>query len=167
MTDKEKSEWKKSRRYAKYTYSVVRLPKQEVDKVNSCFFNEVTESLTFRTPERMIRAIRQWRKHIREFGREPNIFPPNVMPSYERRSFQEYLLSTLANLDVKHILRSPDHLDYLEKDLMRELNRTHVENPRMQTGQVTDKRNGCWEIEQSPQSKKLSWRRFGQSDPIV
>lgn len=151
----------KAKRYAKYTYPVVKLKKQEVDKVNSCLLNEVTDSVTFRTPARMIRSIRQWRKHIRDIGWGPNVFPPNIMPSFDTRPLPEYLLTTLANLDVGHLMRAPKYLDSLEKELFTELNRTHVGN-LMQTGHVKKKNKGCWEVEQSPQSAKLSWRRSGR-----
>ena len=110
----------------------------------------------------MLRSIRQWHKHIREIGWGPNVFPPKVMPTFERRSFEEYLLSTFANLDVNRLLRVPNHLDKLEVDLVKELNRTHEDNFAMQTGQVESKRKGCWEIELSEQPGKLSWRRSGR-----
>jgi len=100
MTDKEMSDIIKSRRYAKYTYPVVKLKKEEVDKVNSYLLNEVTESITFQTPARMIRTIRHWRRHIKENGWGPNVFPPAVMPSFMPLTFQEYLFATIANLDV-------------------------------------------------------------------
>ena len=75
--------------------------------------------------------------------------------------FQEYLLSTLASLDVDRLLRVPDYLDKLEVDLVKALNRTHEDNFAMQTGQVDSKRKAGWEIEVSEQPSKLSWRRFG------
>src|SRR2546423_9855214 len=91
-------------RYAKYTYRVVKLGKEDVDKVNSCLLNEMTEAVTFSTPARMARTIRKWRRHPYETGGGPNILPPNALPTIHDYSpgierVNKYLLGTFAHID--------------------------------------------------------------------
>src|SRR4051794_35005212 len=96
-------------RYAKYTYPVVKLNKEDVDKVNSCLLNGMTEALTFRTPTRMARTIRKWRRHLQETGNLANIVPPKVMPTVYRpgpgiKGFVQYLSSISAHFDATKLV---------------------------------------------------------------
>jgi len=150
--------------HATYTYSVVKIKKEEVDKVNSCLLNEMTDSLTFRSCAQMARTLRQWRKHVREIGWGPNIFPPNFMPSFEQPMFSsldQYMSETFANLDIDELLRPPTMYDELEEQLKEELNRTH-QGRDIQNGEVRKRSQGCWKLEVSSQPAKLSWRRVGR-----
>lgn len=49
MTDKQKKEVAKARRYAKYTYTVSKLDKEYTLLVNAILLNEINESVTFRS----------------------------------------------------------------------------------------------------------------------
>jgi hypothetical protein len=162
LTEKEFSDIKKSQRYAKYTYPIIKLKKEDVDKVNSCLLNEITESVTFQAPARMLRSLRQWRKHQREFGSAPNIFPLNVKPDFVKESFVEFLANTMANLDLELFLRGSDIFDNLEKDLTKEVNRTHLEQTIQSEHVEKGSKRRSWEMEKAEQSRDLSWRRCGR-----
>jgi len=167
LTEKDRLAIQEAQRYARYTYTVVTLRKDEVDKVNSCLLNEMPESLTFRSPARMMRSIRRWRANLFEGGFLPNILPPNIIPNLPRdlktnffnKSFEDYVADILANLpDFDDLLIDFKRLDELERQLKEELNRVHSDNT-MQTGHISERRRGCWDIEVAEQKAKLSWRR--------
>lgn len=166
LSDKERARIRKAVRYALYTYPIVTIKKENVDKVNSCFLNEVTEGVAFRNPPAMIRTIRQWRKYLLTFGFLPNIFPPNILPTYRSQlysSVAEFMENTFQHLDVNQLLRPFDYLDVLESELTKEMNRIHGDCT-LQNGEIKDKSDGCWLCEKSDQPTKLSWRRSGRAN---
>ena len=69
--------------------------------------------------------------------------------------------NTLQHLDVNQFLRSFDYLDGLEKELTKEMNRTHGDCTT-ENGEIGEKSHGCWLCEESDQPAKLSWRRSGR-----
>jgi hypothetical protein len=164
MSKADLEKHRKSSRYARYTCPVVKLQQEEVDKVHICLLTEMKESVTFRTPARMLRFIRRWRKHARETGLGLKILvPPNVMPPFEK-SLPQYLFDTIAILDPKFFLRTERKYDFLEKELIMAINRTHFDN-EMQTGQVRERsKKECWALEKSDQPAKLSWRRSARKE---
>jgi hypothetical protein len=163
MSKLEMEKHEKSLRYARYTYQVVKLHREEVDKVNTCLLNEMNEAVTFRTATRMLRAVRQWRKHAREIGLGPNILPPNVMPAFLEESLPQYLFDTIASVDPRVFSVTEKKYDLLEKALVKAVNRTHSSDNAMQTGEIKQRpKKECWELEISNQPAKLSWRRSGR-----
>jgi len=122
FSETEKAQIQKGLRYASYTYPIIALQKEDVDKVNACFLNEVTECITFRHPPAMIRTIRQWRKSLRASGFLPNLLPPSILPSHpdpQWSSVEEFVQNTLQHLDVNQFFWSFDYLDELEKELTK------------------------------------------------
>jgi len=66
--------------------------------------------------------------------------------------------NTLQHLDLNQLFRSFDYLDELEKELTKEVNRTHGDYATG-NGEIGEKSCGCWEYVISDQCRKLSWRR--------
>ena len=59
------------------------------------------------------------------------------------------------------LFRPLDYLNVLERELTKEMNRTHGDSA-MENGEIRDKSHGCWQYEISDQPKNLSWRRSGR-----
>src|SRR6202022_3704964 len=63
LSEKQHQEIIKSRRYAKYTYTVSVLNKELVLLTNSILLNEMHDSVTFRNPASLLQSIRGYRRH--------------------------------------------------------------------------------------------------------
>lgn len=149
-------EWEKSREYAKYTYTVMILGKEDVDKVNSCLLNEVFGFVTFRTTARMVRTIRKWRRYQRETGAYHKIFPPKG-PPFLGNSFGQALRDALDNLREAAFLEDDlTKLDKLERTLMRDLNRTHPNYCNEAVCEKSPEERQNWHCAITEQPAKLS-----------
>lgn len=153
------TEWEKSREYAKYTYTVMVLGKEDVDKVNSCLLNEVYGFITFRTPARMVATIRKWRRYQQETGTHHKLFPPKG-PPFPGKSLEQALIDLLDNLG-EEAFRQDDitKLDKLERDIVRDLNRTH----QNYCNETVGGKSQNWHCSITEQPSKLSWRRSGRT----
>ena len=156
-------EWEKSYEYAKYTYTVVVLGKDDVDKVNNCLLNEVFGYITFRTPARMARTIRKWRRHQQETGSYHQIFPPNG-PPFLGNTFGQALEDVLDNFGEAAFLEDDiTKLDILEMALMPHLNRTHPNYDNETLCEKSPEEQQNWHCAITGQPSKLSWRRSGRT----
>ena len=147
------------RRKSTYTYTVTKLKKNYVHKINSCLLNEMVECATFRTASQMIVSIRQQRKWMKTTGPRPIILPPKGPLLFPGRSVNDFLASAVADLGERLLSRNIHRYEKLEKELIKELNRTHP-GREMQTGTVDIGTNDSdyWLVK-TKQPAKLSWRR--------
>jgi hypothetical protein len=160
MTEEEKLRTRKSRQASTYTYTMTKLKKDYVHKVNTCLLNEMVESTTFRSESQMLISIRQQRKWMRITGPVLIVLPPQCPPLFPvGLGVKGFLAAAVANLGEQLSARNIRRYDWLEKELKKELNRTH-EGREMQTGTVdTGTNQSDYWLAKTDQPAKLSWCR--------